>query len=742
MTCPTCGAACPAATRYCPSCGSNLSGAAGASASVTPGGVHGTPTVGGVAGTPLAPGTVLQGRYRIERVLGEGAFGRVYLATDMQDAAGPFLAIKELLDWQFASASDKHEAITWFKREVSTLLTLEHPGIPTIYGYWMAHSTAGPFYLVMDFIPGQTLHQVLVQAGGRVPWQQVVEWGIVLCGVLTYLHSRPPPVVFRDLKLPNVMLDSRTQCPVLIDFGIARQLAQAGGTTIGTPGYAPFEQWVGKAEPRSDLYALGAMLHALLTGRSPEAEYTRLRNTQGYDVAAAMRVLFPPADALVVDVPAGLAQALLRATAFEKDDRFPDAAAMAAALRQVLAAAQAPTVASVVPAALTPTVLVASPPLSTPPLQSSVAATSIAGQRLGGGRAPRMAALVAAGVVVCAAGITALLAAGHILGPATHQRAAAAARATVTPAATVMATATTLPTVTPLPATPTARATPITRVLAVHTAPRPAASVTARPDHRQKKSGGRRGSAPLSQATHRRRHRHQGAPRILALYVDVASQGFEGANLRARPGTAAPVILLILNGVRLQAAPQPVLWAGKVWYKVVYRSHTGYILGSLLDRHTPTPVRTLYVDGADYGYTGVNLRARPNLKSTLIIGIVHGVRIPVLGPALWSSNNEYWYKAAYLGHVGYARAKLLDRRRPPPMFTLYVNAAPDYTGVEVRALPSLNAPIRIGVDNGMPVNAVGTPVMGDNGEYWYKVVYDYKVGYARAILLSRQPPSS
>ena len=122
---------------------------------------------------------------------------------------------------------------------------------------------------------GKTLEAVLHDAGGRASWSQVVTWGIALCDVLTYLHSQAPPYIFRDMKLQNVLLDDRTRRPVLIDFGIARQLAPAGGTAIGTWGYVPYEQILGRAEPRSDVYALGATLHALLTGRQPDAEYTR-----------------------------------------------------------------------------------------------------------------------------------------------------------------------------------------------------------------------------------------------------------------------------------------------------------------------------------------------------------------------------------------------------------------------------------------------------------------------------------
>lgn len=277
---------------------------------------------------------MLQGHYRIERVLGAGAFGRVYLATDTLDSHDSPIAIKELLDTHFTTPDDKREAIAWFKREVSTLLALDHPGIPAIHAYWTAQRMAGPFYLAMDYIPGPTLDELLHSAG-TVAWRQVVEWGIALCDVLGYLHSQTPPFVFRDVKLPNVIIDDRKNQPVLIDFGITRQLATSSGTAIGTWGYVPYEQVLGKAEPRSDLYALGATLHALLTGRYPDTEYTRLQRS-GLDVEATMRALFPPADMLVSGVPSTVAEALAHATAFALADRFPDAAAMAAALRQAL----------------------------------------------------------------------------------------------------------------------------------------------------------------------------------------------------------------------------------------------------------------------------------------------------------------------------------------------------------------------------------------------------------------------
>lgn len=166
MSCPACGASCPPTARHCPTCGTLLSG----TPVVLPNALVTAATTG-----PLPNGTLLNGRYRIEMLLGQGAFGRVYKAIDTGDPTSPPLAIKELLDTQFTSPEAKREAISWFKREVSTLLSLDHPSIPAIYGYWTAHTTSGPFYLVMEYIPGQTLEQVLIQQGSPRPWPTVVE---------------------------------------------------------------------------------------------------------------------------------------------------------------------------------------------------------------------------------------------------------------------------------------------------------------------------------------------------------------------------------------------------------------------------------------------------------------------------------------------------------------------------------------------------------------------------------------
>jgi serine/threonine protein kinase len=92
------------------------------------------------------------------------------------------------------------------------LLTLDHPSIPTIYGYWTAHAATGPMYFVMDYIPGQTFEQVLAGSGGRVPWRQVVSWGIALCDVLAYLHSQSRGIDHKGIGVDaGIHLDAITR---------------------------------------------------------------------------------------------------------------------------------------------------------------------------------------------------------------------------------------------------------------------------------------------------------------------------------------------------------------------------------------------------------------------------------------------------------------------------------------------------------------------------------------------------
>jgi eukaryotic-like serine/threonine-protein kinase len=216
----------------------------------------------------LAHNYLLRQRYRIIGVVGKGGFGAVYKARDTRDA-DQLVAVKEmnkggLSPQQIAEATDT------FKRETLILSGLAHPNLPRIYDHFVDD---GRWYIVMDFIEGETLEELLLKAtGGHFRVERVLEIGIRLCEVLDYLHSQLPPVIFRDLKPANIML-SPSGSLYLIDFGVARRfkLGKARDTrAFGSPGYAAPEQY-GSAQttPQSDIYSLGVTLYQMLTGIDP-----------------------------------------------------------------------------------------------------------------------------------------------------------------------------------------------------------------------------------------------------------------------------------------------------------------------------------------------------------------------------------------------------------------------------------------------------------------------------------------
>jgi len=218
----------------------------------------------------LPRGTVLQNRYEIIRVLGVGGMGAVYEARDRRfPNVVRLCAVKEMINTA-SEPSLRRISQENFEREASILASLSHPAIPKVFDYF---SEGDRSYLVLEFIHGKDLEAILRETDGFLPEKQVLEWGIQICDVLSYLHNhKPNPIIFRDLKPSNIMLNDQGRI-VLVDFGIAK-VFQAGrrGTMIGTEGYSPPEQYRGIAEPRSDIYALGATLHHLLTRQDPQRE--------------------------------------------------------------------------------------------------------------------------------------------------------------------------------------------------------------------------------------------------------------------------------------------------------------------------------------------------------------------------------------------------------------------------------------------------------------------------------------
>ena len=270
----------------------------------------------------LDPGSVLNSRYEIARRIGGGGMGAVYLAKDRNLGDAP-RAVKEMVEAHLDPA--QHEkAIGDFKRESLLLTSLEHPSIPTIYDYFYDESL-GRFYLVMKFISGGDLASRLRTApGGRIDERTVADWGAQAADVLEYLHSRPKPIIYRDLKPANLMIDGNSGRVMLIDFGIARWVKQEekGVTAVGTMGYAPPELFGGRVEPRSDVYSLGATLFHLLTGSDPQDNPLLIFDFQKN----------PRPRQIAPSISTEMEQILMRAVEYKPEDRFHSAGALRDAL--------------------------------------------------------------------------------------------------------------------------------------------------------------------------------------------------------------------------------------------------------------------------------------------------------------------------------------------------------------------------------------------------------------------------
>ena len=202
-------------------------------------------------------------RYWLTRVIKSGGQGAVYAGVDQH---GKTYAIKEMLD-RFDDPRERQEAVTRFNSEAELLQQLTHPRIPRVYSHF---TDEGRHYLTMDFVQGTDLDTLLEQPPHCFPEAQVLEWAMQISDVLGYLHDKG--LIYRDVKPSNIMVEQDGGIK-LVDFGIAKVFTPTQrGTQIGTPGYAPPEQYQGLATPQSDIYALAATLHHLLTGRDPTTE--------------------------------------------------------------------------------------------------------------------------------------------------------------------------------------------------------------------------------------------------------------------------------------------------------------------------------------------------------------------------------------------------------------------------------------------------------------------------------------
>jgi serine/threonine protein kinase len=265
----------------------------------------------------LTEGQSLSGRYEILQVVGRGGMGTVYRARD--NRLDITVAVKEMIERDIP-LDEREAAVRQFEREAKLLGQLTHPNLPRVTDFFVE---ADHCYLIMEFVEGRTLDSLLRENPGKpLPLLDVVNWGIALADVLAYLHGQEPPIVFRDLKPANIMLQDDGTLK-LIDFGIARRF-QAGLTKdtllYGSPGYSPPEQYGrGQTDPRSDLYALGASLHHMATGRDP----------------APTPFKYPLIRSINPELPAQLEAFLARCVEMEEELRCQSAAEAKEALVQV-----------------------------------------------------------------------------------------------------------------------------------------------------------------------------------------------------------------------------------------------------------------------------------------------------------------------------------------------------------------------------------------------------------------------
>jgi hypothetical protein len=217
---------------------------------------------------PLAIGTVLKNQYRIVRLVGGGGMAWVYQVEELPPGSGKLWALKELRP-QTQDKTEQAVARGLFEQEAKLLRELDHANIPKIADFFEENSRA---CLVMEFIWGESLEKRLKAANAPLLETDVLHWAIQLCDALQYLHTRRPPIIFRDMKPSNAMV-TNTGLVKLIDFGIARTY-KAGKkrdtVAMGSENYAAPEQWgKGQTDARSDVYGLGATMYHLLANMAP-----------------------------------------------------------------------------------------------------------------------------------------------------------------------------------------------------------------------------------------------------------------------------------------------------------------------------------------------------------------------------------------------------------------------------------------------------------------------------------------
>ncbi|MEN6436913.1 MAG: serine/threonine-protein kinase, partial [Anaerolineaceae bacterium] len=278
---------------------------------------------------PLSTGHILNSRYRIVNLLGQGGFGAVYKAWDL-NLSRP-CALKENLD--ITPESQKQ-----FNREAVILANLIHPNLARVTDYFTIPGQGQ--YLVMDYVEGDDLQKILDKQG-TLPEAQVIEWVGQICDALDHLHTQQPPIIHRDIKPANIKITPKGKA-VLVDFGVAKVWDPGLRTTQGaraiTPCFSPFEQY-GQAptDARTDVYALGATAYCLLTGQPPTEAIIRVANPK----------IRAPSE-INKNISSATSQTILKALELLPDLRFQTADEFKQALTQKSSVSTAPVAPPVV----------------------------------------------------------------------------------------------------------------------------------------------------------------------------------------------------------------------------------------------------------------------------------------------------------------------------------------------------------------------------------------------------------
>jgi len=319
MICPRCGNDNKDTATFCMHCGQSLiqresvfHARASKDTEVTAKRTHrvdSTQKINKEAGSPTPgqfsmrsiPDTLREGRYIIEKQLGSGGMGRVFLAQDTM--MNYPVVVKEMLPLVI-TRKEREYMEERFREEAQLLFRLKHQGLPRVVEYFTENES---LFLIMEYVKGDNLEQsARKHPAGRISLDECLKWMRKILDILKYLHGQNPPIIHRDIKPANIMLTDGGEV-MLVDFGVARAAEATTFTRVGTPGFASIDHFTGKFSPASDIYSLGATFHYLLSGDDP-------RNRADFQ--------FPPLSNYRDDIPDGFQRILDKAVAIKQEDRY------------------------------------------------------------------------------------------------------------------------------------------------------------------------------------------------------------------------------------------------------------------------------------------------------------------------------------------------------------------------------------------------------------------------------------